>query len=281
MSVVLEVMAGLGDEDVVEGGLDQLERLDGEPCSSSARTTRRDAGRAVLDLDQNGAVLGGQLAPNRAQHLVARGRPSPSASSTSRCGVADLRLERRRRPLGDDPAAIDDATWSASWSASSRYWVVRNTVVPSALSFAPPPRSPAADGIEAGRRLVEEEHAGFVHQRRGEVEPAAACRPSRCRPGGRRLRSRSTRSSRSSARACPRPPAGRGASPAGGSARGRSSAGRAPPPAVRRRSSRADLGASATTSKPATWAPPPVGAAASSASAPWSSCRRRLGPRKP
>ena len=61
---------------------------------------------------------------------------------------------------------------SASWSASSRYCVVSRTVVPSAHQLADhAPQLVAALRVEAGRRLVEEQHRRPVHQRGGEVEP--------------------------------------------------------------------------------------------------------------
>ena len=69
-------------------------------------------------------------------------------------------------------------TRSASWSASSRYWVVRKTVVPSSLSADDLlPDRLAADRVEAGGRLVEKQHPRLVDERRGEVEaPAHAAR---------------------------------------------------------------------------------------------------------
>ena len=62
---------------------------------------------------------------------------------------------------------------SASVSASSRYCVVSSTVVPSATSvrMTSHMRS-AAGGVEAGGRLVEEQHRRVRHQAGGEVEPA-------------------------------------------------------------------------------------------------------------
>ena len=64
-------------------------------------------------------------------------------------------------------------TRSASTSASSRYCVVRNTVTP-VVGQAPHlvPQRRAALGIEAGRRLVEEQQPRAVHEREREVEPA-------------------------------------------------------------------------------------------------------------
>ena len=74
--------------------------------------------------------------------------------------------------------------WSARRSASSRYWVVSRTVVPAAVcaSMVSPHPDPAAR-VQAGRRLVEEEDRRVGDERRGEIEPAGACRPSRSWPG--------------------------------------------------------------------------------------------------
>ena len=63
---------------------------------------------------------------------------------------------------------------SARRSASSRYCVVRMMVVPSRDQVAQHvPQVAAAAGVEAGGRLVEEQHLGRGHEAGGEVEPAA------------------------------------------------------------------------------------------------------------
>ena len=62
----------------------------------------------------------------------------------------------------------------ASRSASSRYWVVRSTVVPPPTRLLDDlPQVVAALGVEPGGRLVEEEHGGPGHQGGGQVEPPA------------------------------------------------------------------------------------------------------------
>ena len=103
-----------------------------------------------------------------------------SASATEPCGqlqldvgVADFGLERLRRALGDDPAAVDDADvvgelvglLQVLGGEEDRGAVVvqRPHLLPDRL---------AADRVEAGGRLVEEEHARFVDERGGEVEAA-------------------------------------------------------------------------------------------------------------
>ena len=76
---------------------------------------------------------------------------------------------------------------SASWSASSRYCVVSTIVVPSAREAVDdvPQLQPAAR-VEAGRRLVEEQHRRRDHEAGGQVEaPAHAARVRAQRAVGR------------------------------------------------------------------------------------------------
>ena len=132
--------------------------------------------------------------------------PTPSAGAVILPGVARRRGSRRSRPARSSAArptspgrltvttrlAAPDwslsssgvpsamirpwsttTMWSASWSASSRYWVVRNKVVPSRDQVAQhaPELDPAAR-VEPGGRLVEEQHRRRGDQAGGEVEPA-------------------------------------------------------------------------------------------------------------
>ena len=63
---------------------------------------------------------------------------------------------------------------SASRSASSRYWVVSSTVVPSATSSSIVcPELQAAARVQARRRLVEEQDRRPGDERRREVQPPA------------------------------------------------------------------------------------------------------------
>ena len=86
---------------------------------------------------------------------------------------------------------------SASESASSRYWVVRNTVMPDAASSRDDlPHGLSAAGIQPGGRLVEEQHLGRGRAGSRPGRAGGACRPSTWRPGGRpRRRGRSGASS--------------------------------------------------------------------------------------
>jgi len=65
------------------------------------------------------------------------------------------------------------ASRSASWSASSRCWVVSSTVVPAATRTARFPYLVAAAGIQAGSRLVEEQQLRGENDAGRDVEPAA------------------------------------------------------------------------------------------------------------
>ena len=148
------------------------------PASSSARTTRRDVGGAVLDLDQD------RLAVLRRQQLADPGADFLRFGDRALrqlqldVGMADLGLQRLRRALGDDPAAVDDA--DVVGELVGLLQVLGGEEDGGALVVERPHLLPdrlAADRVEAGGRLVEEEHPRLVDQRRGEVE--AALHPAR------------------------------------------------------------------------------------------------------
>ena len=128
---------------------------------------------------------------DRPSRAVRRGRRSPSgspygprsstirASSCDRAAIAWTlgRPISALRSVGVPSATMRPwsmiPTRSASTSASSRYWVVRNTVTPSSRASRADllPERRAALRIETGRRLVEEEDARPVDEREREVEP--------------------------------------------------------------------------------------------------------------
>ena len=125
------------------------------------------------DLERCPSRVGQQLAEvGRAPPR--RARVSPSAIDSSRCGTPTSALSDAGVPSAAIRPSAMIPTRSASWSASSRYWVVRKTVVPS--SFRRRTSSQIAwrrDRVEAGGRLVEEQHARLVHERHAQVEAAA------------------------------------------------------------------------------------------------------------
>ena len=135
LALLLEVVAGLVDEDVVERRLDQLQRLDRDPGLVERADDARDVGGAVLDLDQDLlAVLGRQQLAEPGADLAPPRRPSPAPSCSSRWGLPISALSDSGVPSATILPLSMIPTLSASWSASSRYWVVRKTVVPSSLS---------------------------------------------------------------------------------------------------------------------------------------------------
>ena len=196
---LLEVVAGLRDEDVVERRLDQLQRLDRDP----------------------GLVEGADHA-GRCRRLRSRARPGPCcrpwAAAACRAGRGS---PPPRRP---SPSASCSSTWGLPISAFSDSGVPSATIWP--LSMIPTlvgelvgllqvlggeedggavvvqrphllPDRLAADRVEAGGRLVEEEDPRFVDERGGEVEPALhAARVGRRRGGRRRAAGRPARAGR-------------------------------------------------------------------------------------
>ena len=155
----------------------------GPRCRRSRCRRRRAAARPRRSRRAAGAAARAARRPRRTGSPSAIGASAATAASRAR-GVpephleavaADLRLQlvrtcprRSRRPWSIT------AIRSASRSASSRYCVVSSTVVPSATSASIASQSPMRlREVEAGRRLVEEEHRRAGDERRGEVEPAA------------------------------------------------------------------------------------------------------------
>ncbi len=144
-------LAGEGEEDLVEGRAAQADVVDARcRCSSSRRTTVASSVGAAVDRrrDPLGVVRrcgAPRRRPGRGARRPRRGRPRSAGGPRSRRG--------RPWPLSSSgvPAAI---TWPwstmttsrASWSASSRYWVVSSTSVPSATRRADglPQLDPAA-----------------------------------------------------------------------------------------------------------------------------------------
>ena len=113
--------------------------------------------------------------------LPPRCASSSLAASSSRAGSASATC-RKPEPVAAFssrlvPSAIFlplsmTAMRAASWSASSRYCVVSRMVTPAIGECADhAPDALARIRIEAGRRLVEEEHARRDDERCGDVEP--------------------------------------------------------------------------------------------------------------
>ncbi len=124
------------------------------PCRRPSPSADADA-EATEDVDEAVAVGG-----------IGGGRPD--------AGLADLRLERGRRSLGDDLAAVDDPDPVGEaiglLQVLGRQEDGHPLVVGEALDLLP--EGAAALRVEAGRRLVEEEDPRAVDEREREIEAA-------------------------------------------------------------------------------------------------------------
>ena len=184
--------------------------------------------------------LGAEAAKQRAQPLELVGRLGHDLDGR----LADLRLQLRRRALGDDPAVVDDP--DAVGEHVGLLEVLRREEDGHALLAREPPdlvpERGAALRVEAGRRLVEEEDRRVVDQCEREVEPAlhAARVGAHFAVAGARRARRGRGAGRSGA--CARRRGCRAGRPGGAGARRRSGTGRARLPAARPRSTRAPAG---------------------------------------
>ena len=206
--------------------------------STPARSTDRSAAMrpVAAGVDAHADPARGRVDLRRRRDRARRGSAAtPGRSRSWRTRTSITSPPMRRLSSAGVPAATARpwstiTTWSASWSASSRYWVVSSTSVPVSTRRADrvPQLDPAAR-VEPGRGLVEQQEPRRPDQARAEVEPAAHAARVRARePVGRVDRARAGRARR---RRWPWPragPARTGARPCPGS-RARSS------PARRRR----------------------------------------------
>ena len=240
--LLLGGVAGERDEHVVE------RRPRASRCRRCRRRRRRAAGPPRRSRPGAGAAARARCCSS------STGRSSATSASAAIARSASSAFSRRtssRSPptrslsSSEVPSAIT-LPWSittirsASRSASSRYWVVSSTVVPAAVraSIVSHIADPAAR-VEAGGRLVEEQHRRAGHERGGRGPAAGACRRSRSSPAAWRPRSaRSARAARPRGRAPPCGACGRAGRPSRGS-RSRSGSRRRPRTGRRARSSRA------------------------------------------
>ena len=144
-----------------------------------SRRRRARARRRRGRTRRQGALPRCRAAP-RSRRRSGGGVSAASPSCSGSAGVdlhgraPDLRLERRRRPLGDDPAAVDDP--DAVGEDVRLLEVLRGEEDRDALLPREArdlrPEGAAALRVEAGRRLVEEEDRGPVDERERQVEAA-------------------------------------------------------------------------------------------------------------
>ena len=235
-------VAGERDEHVVERRPVQRRcRRSRRSAASSRRTTSAIMPRCEC----TGALTVRPSTVGRSTHISASAETARSASAASSSTTSSRSPPIWAFSSSAVPSAIT-SPWSittirsASRSASSRYCVVSSTVVPwrhAALDRLPQ-REPAAR-VEARGRLVEEQHRRAVHERGGEVEPAAhAAGVGLDGPLGGLRRARSARAGRRRARAPPCAACGRAGRPSRGS-RSRSGSRRRPRTGRRARSWRA------------------------------------------
>src|SRR5690348_4569549 len=104
------------------------------PASSSARTTRRiSAAPCATSSKTRFSPFGGRRRPSSATASSASGT-APSSTTSSMWGLPTSLFSSSGVPSATIRPRSMIPTLSASWSASSRYWVVRKTVVPSSFS---------------------------------------------------------------------------------------------------------------------------------------------------
>ena len=144
-----------------------------------APSSRRTASAIMPVCVRTGALTVRPSTLGRSMHIslsavTARSASAGSSSTTSSRSPPIWPLSSSEVPSAITPPWSITTIWSASRSASSRYWVVRSTVVPAATRRLDrlPQREPAAR-VQAGRRLVEEQHRRAEDQRGRQVEPAA------------------------------------------------------------------------------------------------------------
>ena len=149
------------------------------PARGRRRRCRRRRRRAATDRWQP-SRRGRPRSPNCASSARARGRGrrASSASAMSRCGPADLGLQRGGRALGDDPAAADDP--HAVGELVGLLEVLRRQEDRRALVLEPPdlvPQRHARDRVQARSSA----RRGTAPRARGSAPspgPAGgACRP--------------------------------------------------------------------------------------------------------
>ena len=174
----LDVLAGEGEEDLVErrppqGDVVDLDAGQVEGASGVEQSRRCRRRRAWPRCGSRGRARTTST-PNGARTVGDRGEVVGPPGVDLDHVATGLGLELARRAVGDDSALVDDHDPSASWSASSRYWVVSSTSVPCRDEGADGvPQLDAAAGVEAGGGLVEQQQAGRPDQAGAEVEPAA------------------------------------------------------------------------------------------------------------
>ena len=238
--LAMEGAAGVAEVHVVERRPRDRGRGDAQAAALERRDDGRDRGGAVVDAGPERAAVhvelrdAGQAAKRRGAVAV------PGLDQLDLHGVAaQLALQLLGAALGDDAAAVDDH--EPRGEPVGLLEVVRRQQDRHLLLAGQPldlaPQLGARLGVEARRRLVEEEHRRSVDEAERDVEPALHAAGVRLRRAGARRRpGRSGRAARRRAAGAPRRGCRR-ARPASRGSRGRSPRGRSRASARRRRSS--------------------------------------------
>jgi len=118
------VITGLGDEDVVETRLHELQRLDRDPGVIQRPNHWGDLGGTSHELDQDLAVLCGQQLSETADDPV-RAFGDLLGQAELEVGASDLRLQRLRRVLGDELAVVEEVVELAPVETPGKGEVIR------------------------------------------------------------------------------------------------------------------------------------------------------------
>ena len=178
LDVRLGRVPGQGEEHVVEGGLVHLDVVDGDAGAVEGPDDGGGQARAAADRrPQPPAVMAhvdrtGHEGRQRHGRVVRR-----HAEGDLEAGPAGAGLELPRRPVGDDPAVVDDhdAVGQLVGLVEVLGGEEQGHAAGHQLADDVPHADPAG-GVEPGGRLVEEEHRRSGHEpgRQVETPPHAA-----------------------------------------------------------------------------------------------------------
>ena len=169
------VMVSQGEEDVVQGGAVHGEARDQDPVRVGRVEQRADLGGAAVG--RHADRQAGRVAVHRTGRR-STGRPASKAAALGQVRssrwAATRRFSSAAVPSAIDAPAVQDR--DRSGQPVGLLQVLRGEEDGHAgggQALDDPPHGQAALRVEAGRRLVEEDHRRMADQAGGEVEPAA------------------------------------------------------------------------------------------------------------
>ena len=199
-------VAGEGEEDVVEG---RAAQPDVETVDASAVELAQRRAAASVAPPRTGAISRacGSSTLDLADRQPRPGPPAPSATSSASSTTTSMRspptwaFSSSAVPLGDRPAVVDDDDLVGEPVGLLQVLGGEQQRRAAADQLADDvPQVGAAAGVEAGGRLVEEQHRRLGDERPGQVEPPAhAARVGLHRTVGRPPRGRTARAARAAA----------------------------------------------------------------------------------